>query len=326
MNRMRFLSALLIALFATSALAHEWIRPEGEKPVPLWGHADGIRVGLYPMRGPRGLLRIYTPYAGQPDQKPINFIAVEPIVAGQRDRGLSELEPSKLDKVPGKRFWSVDDPKDSSPRPADHPVRGQLETIDGIETLRVWIAIEPFDNGAHVQIRVTFCADRPHEVALAAFDQPDSKPLDRCVFTATMGNFARLRDLKLADETVSSLQLWPDYSGDGFAPHKRFPLSKLQRARDGAAIASAAPDEKHPANVPLAPGTPAHWKYVGRPARQYWRSDRPDPDLLVWVNGRFMYWRSDKPLPGGIAFENFEMVSPFHSGEDFWFGVEPIGQ
>jgi len=34
-----------------------WIYPaQGEPAQPIWGFADGIQVGLYPMPGPRGLI------------------------------------------------------------------------------------------------------------------------------------------------------------------------------------------------------------------------------------------------------------------------------
>jgi hypothetical protein len=86
----------------------------------------------------------------------------------------------------------------------------------------------------------------------------------------------------------------------------------------------ATPDEPDPAAVDLAPGTRPHWRYVGKPATQYWRVPDPDPKLTVQVNGRYTYWASrGKPIPGGIAFENFEMVSPFRDGAEFVFGVIP---
>jgi len=68
-----------------------WVRPAARSPAqPVWGHADGLRVGLAPMPGPRGLLRIYAPYLGHPPERMINFIAVEPIVVGHGRRGFSE--------------------------------------------------------------------------------------------------------------------------------------------------------------------------------------------------------------------------------------------
>lgn len=45
-----------------------FVRPaQGPIVQPIWGHANGLRVGLYPMRGPRGLLRLYAPHLGYPD-------------------------------------------------------------------------------------------------------------------------------------------------------------------------------------------------------------------------------------------------------------------
>ena len=325
-RRASFLICTLFILAAGSrAGAGEWVRPTDVDARPLWGHADGIRVGLHPLRGPRGLLRVYTPYLAQGDERVINFIAVEPIVAGQRERGLSELEFSKLDQMAGKRFWSVDDPSNLNPQSDAKVSRGKLIDLNGVETLRIWIAVEKFDNGAHVYLRLDFRADRPHEFSLATFEAVDSKPLDRCIVTATMGNYARLRELHLADGTVArAQQLWPDYKGDGFAPHQKFALSKLQRTADGDVIVSATPDEAKPTEATYAAGTRSHWQYAGRSARQYWRCEKPDPELEAWVNGRFVYWASQSPIPGGIAFENFELVAPFRQGREFFFGVEPI--
>src|SRR5262245_8183439 len=43
-----------------------WLRPApGKRSEPVWGVPGGIAVGLWPARGPRGLLRIYAPYLGQ---------------------------------------------------------------------------------------------------------------------------------------------------------------------------------------------------------------------------------------------------------------------
>ena len=41
----------------------------------------------------------------------------------------------------------------------------------------------------------------------------------------------------------------------------------------------------------------------------------------VRVNGRATYWGSHAPIPGGVAFENFELIQRFTSGEESWFGV-----
>lgn len=305
-----------------------WIRPaRTDQPArPLWGHAEGLRVGIVPPGGPRGLLRVYAPYLrhAEGEDRLINFIAVEPIPAGQPHRGLSELEHSKLDGVRGKRFWSTDDPDDAEPHAPDRPAPGEIVEIDAVEALRVYVGVERFDNGAHVCVRLTFRADRPREVGVAAFARDDSVPLAHCVLTATMGNYARLRRLHLAGgKTALSTELWPGFRGDDFAPHAKFPLAELTRTAEGHAVVSATPDEDRPQDATYAPGTKPHWKYTGLVATQTWRSEAPHERLEAWVNGRFTYWASRAPIPGGVSFENFELVSPFRQGEEFWFGVEP---
>jgi hypothetical protein len=253
----------------------------------------------------------------------INFIAVEPIVIGQHRRGFSELEPSQLDGVRGKRFWSVDNPQDLSPRPPEHPARGVISRKDSVETLQVFIIVEPFNNGAHPYLRLRFRSDQPREVGIASFAQRDSKPMRSCVLTATMGNYARLRRLHLADRVVLSTDLWPRFGGDGFAPVKRFPLDQLRRTPEGHAVVAATTDESEPEKADYAPFTFKGWRYLGRRAVQYWRCEAPQEDLFVRVNGRTKYWASRSPIPGGISFENFEMVAPMRDGQQFWFGVKP---
>ncbi len=73
-----------------------WLRPAATTApaVPEWGHAEGLRVGIAPLPGRRGLLRIYTPYLGQAEPVMLNFIAVEPIPRGEQGRGYSELRSS----------------------------------------------------------------------------------------------------------------------------------------------------------------------------------------------------------------------------------------
>lgn len=301
-----------------------WMRPAVTTgpAIPLWGHASGMRVGIWPTGGPRGLLRVFTPYAGQPESRLINFIAVEPVPADADGRGYSELEKSGLDERPGKRFWSADGPADPTPREPDRPARGVIETIDGVEQLSVHIPVERFDNGAHVYLKLLFRADLPHEVGISVFTHSDSKPLRECVITATMGNFARLRRLELADGVEASLALWPDYRGDGFTRHRTFGLERMSRLPEGDAVVSATPDEPQPTTATYADGTASHWRYVGDLARQRWRMPSPPASLRVGVNGRFTYWASRSPIPGGVSFENFELIAPFEQSQTFWFGVE----
>jgi hypothetical protein len=320
-------SAATRGRLAPPVIEGKWLRPSATQPgVPVWGFADGLRVGLWPLDGsPRGLLRVFAPYLHpRPADRLINFIAIEPTVRGQNDRGLSELEHSRLDDVQGKRFWSVDNPTDTKPLPPDHPDHGQIMKVDGVDALRVYVQVENFDNGAAICLRLTFRADRPHEVAIATFARADSAPLKSCIVTATMGNYARLRQLHLRDRIITSHQLWPDFTGDEFAPHAKFDLSQLLRTPEGSAVVSATPDEADPDHANYAPGTARHWRYTGLPAIQTWRCDDPDPALKAQVNGRYEYWQGRSALPGGIAFENFELAQPFHDGQEFRFEVEPM--
>ncbi len=299
-----------------------WVQPaQGQPARAVWGHAEGLRVGLPPLPGPRGLLRIYAPYLGHREERVINFIAVEPIPRGKAKRGFSELEKSDLDGVNGKRLWSADSPVDASPRAVDQPARGLVHLEGEVETLTVFVFVEPYDNGAHVYLRLRFRSDRPYEVGLSAFAWDDSTDLSHCVLTATMGNYARLRTLCLKSRTTSSLALWPGYTETAFTPHARFPLNEMIRTREGHALFIAAPNEANPLDVQYAPETPYWWKYEGKVATQYWRCENPAPQLVAQVNGRYTYWLHDCPIPGGVALENFELMEPFRSGAEYGFGV-----
>ncbi|UNK71078.1 hypothetical protein [Microbacterium sp. H1-D42] len=316
--------------FATAARAAtdgRWLRPTVRSNAePRWGHADGLQVGIHPIPGPRGLLRIFTSYLDHPRERLVNFIAVEPVPVGSDVRGYSELEESALDPGErGKRFWSGDRADDVLV-PADPlaPARGMLEVIDGVEHLTVWIGVERFDNGADVRVRVRFRADRPHEVEVAGFANETSVPLQNLILTATMGNWARLRVLELADGTASPRGLWPEFSGTGFSRHARFDLSRLRREGD-VAVVSAIGDEEDPWSATYADDMAEHWRFLGRRARQTWRIEDPHPDLEVLVNARWSYWASASEIPGGPAYENFEIVEPFRQGAAFRFAVDPLG-
>lgn len=306
-----------------------WVRPSAAVPaVPRWGHAAGLQIGLAPLPGPRGLIRIYTRYLDHPRERMVNFVAIEPTPAGATARGFSELEPSTLDAGKrGKRLWSSN-VAPSAPAAPLEPARGVIDKLGGIEQLTVHIGCERFDNGSDVYVRARFTANRPHEVALAAFRNSPSVQLDRLTLTATMGNWARLRRLRLADRVVTPQELWPGFRGDGFTPHARFGLSSLHRDTTGAAIATAQPDGESPENAVYADGTHGHWHYTGQRAVQGWRAPNPRPGLEVLVNGRFCYWASQSPIPGGTSFENFELGEPFvdgqEGGQEYVFSVEPL--
>lgn len=308
------------------SIAPTWLLPPpGADGEPRWGHAEGLQIGIPPIPGPRGLLRVFTPYLDHPRERLVNFIAVEPIPVGETGRGFSELEASTLDPgESGKRLWSTDDPLAAGePTASDRPARGVVASDDGVETLTVWIGVERFDNGADVHVRVRFFADRPHEVEVAGFANASSTPLDHLVLTATMGNWARLRLLRLADGLVTPAELWPGFTGTGFTAHGRFPLDRLMREGD-AAIVSAVGDETDPWSAGYAADTAPHWRFLGRRATQSWIVDDPHPALEARVNARWSYWASASPIPGGPAFENFEIVEPFRQGAAFRFLIEPL--
>jgi hypothetical protein len=101
-NYLFAITILMTGLNQQASARTRWIQPDASTPdKPIWGIAGGISVGLWPNPGPRGLIRIYTPYLQQSDGRIMNFIAVEPSVAGRR--GYSELEHSDEDKQPGDR-------------------------------------------------------------------------------------------------------------------------------------------------------------------------------------------------------------------------------
>lgn len=301
-----------------------WVRPPAEEKAakPVWGLAEGLRIGIAPLPGPRGLLRVYTPYLGQPDWRMINFIAIEPIIEGQTRRAYSELERSSLAEGTGKVMWSVDHPDDWTPRDPTRPARGAIGGENGVATLTVLIGIEKFRSGAAVFLRLIFREDHPREVEIATFTQPTSAPLSYCVATATMGNYARLRRLQLRTSTVTTQELYSDatFGSVGFATHRRFGLEQLARTEDGAVILAATSDEPDPARSDqkaVAPG----WRYIGQPATQYWRCDHLHPSLMALVNARRTYWASNIPIPGGASFENVELIAPFRPGQSWTFGV-----
>lgn len=153
-----------------------WIQPvQGKPAMPVWGHADGIIVGLAPLPGPRGLIRIYTPYLDYEFPEVMNFIAFEPIPRGAEERGYSELEKSSLDKEKwGKRFWSSDDAMAVLPLNEQYPARGVVEKVNGEETLTLYVFSEPFDNGAKVYARLRFFESRPYELEITTNIYDDS--------------------------------------------------------------------------------------------------------------------------------------------------------
>jgi hypothetical protein len=302
-----------------------WLVPApGQASEPVWGVKGGIAVGLWPTPGPRGLLRIYAPYLGQPHGRVINFIAVEPVVGGTR--GYSELEPSAVDRADGKAMWSANDlQKDPRPQSPWRPAPGKVTRIGQAQALTFFVYVESFRNGARPVVEVTLCQDRPHEVALKVHAAPGSAAMRSCVLTATMGNYTRLRRLWLRGEVVDSRKVWEEFRPDrwGFGPAHQWPQGRLLAVK-GDAVVAATPDEADLAAAKYARDVAPWWRYQGKRATQYWRAPRQD-GLVLRVNGRKTYWASQAPIPGGVSYENFELEAPFREGQEFRFGVIPEG-
>ena len=162
---------------------------------------DGLLFGIHPgdKKGdgePRGLIRIYSPVLPGGKYDLMNFIAIEPIVAGRR--GFSEMERSRLDGVPGKRIWTA--AESGAPGEVVKMEPGKITRLPtAAEQLELTLRVEKFDNGAHVYLVVTQRSDLPDEIELTVHTEPDSKPPQYVMLSATMGNKARTRLLWLAD-------------------------------------------------------------------------------------------------------------------------------
>ena len=181
----------LVILAATPVAARgDWIRPGLNTNQPIWGLRGGLLWAVAPAGfrtgEHRGLIRLGYPVLPGGRYDLINFIAVEPIVGGHR--GFSELERSQLDRTAGKRIWA----EGPGTAPIANLVPGQVrERSGGHEDLQVGLRVEKFDSGAHVRLVVLQRSDRPDEIQLSVFQEPDSAHLDYCILTATMGNVAR---------------------------------------------------------------------------------------------------------------------------------------
>jgi hypothetical protein len=311
-------STLALASPAFPLQAASWVRHGGDPQPFVWGIQGGLQFAIHPggfgsdEGGPRGLLRIGYPTLTNSGYDLVNFIAIEPVVRGHR--AFSELEPSGRDRRSGKRFEVLGR-------------TGILTTNQGVEQLEVLLAIERFDNGAHIRLRLQQRSDAPNELVLITETEPDSAALDACILTATMGNKARTRLLWLREGPVSSLIQYQGFSGTDFAPHRVDALEHLPRLKNGDVQIQLTTDEETPSAV-LPFSRPHFWDYRGSRVVQYWRkpADTVQPDLHCAVNARYTYYGTTRPIPGGVAYENFELRQRFREGDRFVFGVEPEAQ
>ena len=306
-----------------AAPSTKWIQNASDAVRPRWGIEGRLTFGIHSGSGktdgePRGLIRIYSPVLPGGKYNLINFIAIEPIVAGRR--GFSEMEMSRLDRLPGKRMWMAADSGESGDVAKIEP--GKITRLaSGAEQLELTLRCEKFNNGAHVYLVITQRSDAPDEIELTVHMEPDSKKLEYVVLSATMGNMARTRLLWLADGPMSTQKLYPGFSDDGFAETEVFGFRQLHRTADGDVLVAITTDEANPAGTKVA--GMGDWYYGGKKVTQYWRKPKGDygNDLQAAVNARYLYWGMQLPIPGGAAFENFEMREPFREGQRFRFGV-----
>jgi hypothetical protein len=316
------LAFCILALSALSASPADWVRAGINTNTAVWGIRGALQFALHPAGfsggegGPRGLIRLGYPTLTNGQYDLINFIAVEPIVKGRK--GFSELEKSAVDGKTGKIFWTG-----QNEQPTQTLAPGELKTIQaGIEELSLNVAVEEFENGAHVRLTLAVRSDAPNELRLTVHAVEGSASMASCILTATMGNKARARLLQLRDGPVSSLQLFPNYKDIHFADHRIFALDRFLRLPNGDAFVSIQNDEENPSAVqPL--GRPHFWDYRGRKVTQYWKKPAANltADLKCAVNARYVYWGGQQPIPGGISFENFELREPFRDGQTSVFGI-----
>jgi hypothetical protein len=314
------------------AAESQWVLPSKAGDPLLWGRRDGVVFGLPSdggLSGPRGLIRIGVISAKTGTPELLNFIAIEPVVAGRKKRGdrmaFSELEPSNLDEgLPGKRLW-VGVVDSASPSPGNFSLSSFLSP-DGatrIEKLTVRIEVERFTaNRAHVYVMASMDSEHPEEVRMTVYRYEDSPAIEELTLTATMGNYERLRWLWLKNRVVDSRKLYRSYKGEDFAERGSYSSRDVLRAKDGDAIVfctsnEASPDSNHDFQAK------EHWRYrLGR-LTQYWRVPKSDieSNLRVRVNGRRVYWNSHDLIAGGVAFENFEVREKYKPGQSFIFGA-----
>lgn len=347
-----FLYSLLIIVFSIAFFSEtraqrtavEWIRPDTERDPGVWGIKGGIVFGIWPSSiesarkemngGPRGLIQVGYEYKGRIYN--INFIAVEPMVGDKIE--FSEISPSRLDGRWGKLMW-VGSERDSG---AFFPAAKSRGTIShpfvdkpDIEELSVYVYMEKFLNGAHPYLRISIRSDRPEEIGLEIYHQEGSSKMDRCVLTATMGNYSRMRLLHLENEIIDSRKLYEGYDGIHFIEKKPYSQDRLMRNKQGDYVVILTTNENFSelSSWPQNELYSSKWNWRYRPffkVLQYWRkpAGKTEPEMHVRVNGRARYWSGgsiDKAnyaaIPGGPSFENFEMRQAYYPGQKFYFGI-----
>jgi hypothetical protein len=345
---MRSAIILLFFAFALTASAQTnigkgaWIRPS-DNHQQTWGIHNGIVFSLWPtgvetgdagIGGPRGLLRMGYEYMDKVYL--VNFIAIEPIVAGKIE--FSEISPSRVDGKWGKVLWAGDSETADAYNPATTS-RGVISHPDpnnpATEQLTIYVFTEQYIHKANPYLKVSIRSDRPEEICFEVFNKDNSAKMERCALTATMGNYSRLRQLYLDKEIIDSRKLYSGYKGIDFIEKESYPAGKFLKLKDGSLMAIATSNESFDqlSSWPTDSGYDSKkgWRYrIPVKLTQYWRKDASgfDPSLEVRVNGRAKYWavasrdlKQYVDIPGGPAFENFELRENYYPGQKFYYGI-----
>ncbi|MES2827642.1 MAG: hypothetical protein V4687_05800 [Bacteroidota bacterium] len=346
-NKYIFAAAFLAILFNQPLKAQQvdkkWIRPLNSKSEAMWGINNGIVFSIWPtavengkdvIGGPRGLIRVG--YENKGTIYLINFLAIEPVVKGKTE--YSEISPSLIDNQWGKLMWAGGSDKETAYF-AGAKTRGTILHPDSrnqeIEELSVYIFMERFKSGAHPYLRLFIRSDQPEELGIEVFNHDGSTTMERCVVTATMGNYSRLRKLHLKDQIVNSLALYKGYNDIDFIEKESYGAEQLWKAGNGDLIAIAESDE----DFNSLKSWPKEKSYLDRSGwlyrpnlklSQYWRKKGSefDSSLELRVNGRAKYWSGGSRelqnyinIPGGPSFENFELRENYKPGQKFYFGI-----
>lgn len=333
-----------IAFAQEQSSEHVWIQPESDKDAALWGIRNGIVFSLWPYGietnkglfggGPRGLIRLGIERGG--NMYLLNFLAIEPIVNGKIE--FSEISPSQIDEKWGKLMWASDE-ETASPFYPTANTSGIISHPDPehpkVEELSLYVFMEKFISGAHPYLKLSIRSDHPQEICIQVFNRADSEQMDYCNITATMGNYARLRQLHFKDEVIDAKTLYRNYEGIDFIEKDTYPAAKLLRSKRGDRFAFATTNEnleelgKWPTDS-LA-NVKRNWYYrVPVKLTQYWRKEQvaENAQWRVRVNGRAKYWSGGSrdannylAIPGGPAFENFELQEKYLRGQKSFFGI-----
>lgn len=308
---------LLVGSHAAASSA--FVRPGHGIPADrhVWGHHNGIQIGIAPTKGPRGLIRIFAPHVGVPYPNRINYLSIEPTTYRRRGRDQSELALSEVrGGQHGLHFFASNTVEDS--KPGDSPATGVI--ADDGQSLQVCIHTERFPNGALPIIEVTFRVGRPNEFEIRTHSNPEGATMAECVVSATMGNYSIVRTIRLPeDQRVSAEGLWDDDAKDnlGFLPWRDWRIAQT----DASSETIVSVESSANSSTPYSDRVPKRWRYLGRPNVQSWIV-RSDSQTFFAVNARDTYWGIGAKIPGGRSIENFEIRRPFVNGQSMRFRIE----